>query len=90
MLSIADPVSGVLADNGPTRAKRPIVLVVTFAVCLGLALPFVPLVAAIAGGAVATAADGLTPMVAGYVIDDNVTIPVGAAVGMWIALLVVG
>jgi dolichol kinase len=53
-----------------------------FGVCTGLAAPFVPPVAAVLGGLAATLADGVKPVVAGYVIDDNLTIPPAAAVAM--------
>ncbi|MFB6352128.1 MAG: hypothetical protein ABEK29_10160, partial [Bradymonadaceae bacterium] len=43
-------------------------------------------VPAVAGALVATLADGTTPVVRGYVIDDNATIPLGAAAAMWLAV----
>lgn len=88
MLSIADPISGLLASTRPGRIKRPMVLLITFATCALLASPFVPLPAVILGAIVATVADGTTPVIAGYVIDDNVTIPIGAAIAMRIGLVV--
>jgi dolichol kinase len=68
-----------------------------FGVCFGLALPLTLRLAppALAAGAAAagalgaTLADGLTPVVAGYVIDDNLSIPPTAclAIGgvLWLA-----
>jgi dolichol kinase len=71
-----------------------------FAVCLGLALAtFVVesvsplstwLVAGVAGAAGATAADGLKPVVAGYVVDDNLSIPPAACVAIWAVLRLAG
>lgn len=87
MLSIADPISGLLATTRPGATKRPLVLLVTFLVCALLAFPFLPLPAVILGAIVATIADGTTPVIAGYVIDDNITIPIGAALAMWLGLL---
>jgi len=42
----------------------------------------------VAGALVATFADGATPVVRGYVIDDNATIPLGAGAAMWVVLAV--
>lgn len=86
ILAIVDPVSGVLASPGRRMLKRPTVLAVTFALAGAIALAFVPLHAAVAGAALATIADGATPVVRGYVIDDNLGIPVGAAVAIWFVL----
>ena len=98
MLSVGDPVSGILGDNGATEPKRPGVWVAMFAVCLALALPFtVPAFGTVAGALVAgggalvaTVADGVPPVVRGIAIDDNLTIPPAAAAGMLLALAVVG
>ncbi len=86
MLAIVDPVSGLLADAGRQPVKRPGVLGVTFALAGAIALWFLPLHAAVAGAVLATVADGATPVVRGYVIDDNLGIPIGAGVAMWVAL----
>lgn len=86
MLTIADPISGVLGSG--SLEKPGYVLLVTFAVCVFIASWFVPLAVAVTGALAATVADGLKPVVAGYVIDDNVTIPVGSAGAMWLALAV--
>jgi dolichol kinase len=89
MLSVGDPVAGLLGSADAEGVKEVYVLLAMFVVCLALALPFVPAVAAVAGAAVATVADGVKPVVWGYVIDDNVTIPLGAGVGMWVVTAVV-
>ena len=86
MLALADPVSGLLG-SGELR-KRVWVLAATFAVATLVAVPFVPALPAILGGAAATLADGVKPVVAGYVVDDNLTIPPAAAVGMTVGFLV--
>lgn len=83
MLALADPVSGYLSTGELRTVKRPRVLVGMFAVSLAIALPFVPAVAAVAGALGAMLADGVKPIVAGFVIDDNLTIPIAAAVPMW-------
>jgi len=85
MLALADPVSGLLG-SGELR-KRVWVLAATFAVATLVAVPFVPVVPAVLGGAAATLADGVKPVVAGYVVDDNLTIPPAAAVGMTVGFL---
>ena len=92
MLSVGDPISGVLGSAEATAAKEAGVLTVMFLVCLALALPFtipvlgrLPGVAvAAAGAAGATFADGVKPVVAGYVVDDNFSIPPTAGGAMWL------
>ncbi|MFC7081914.1 dolichol kinase [Halorussus caseinilyticus] len=86
MLTIADPISG-LAGSGELGVKATHTLLLTFGVCLLItSLSGLPLVAAVLGALAATLADGMKPIVAGYVIDDNLTIPVGSAVAMYLAL----
>jgi dolichol kinase len=89
MLSVGDPVAGLLGSTDAGSVKQASVLAAMFVVCLALAVPFVPVVAAVAGAAVATVADGVKPVVWGYVIDDNVTIPLGGGAAMWVATAVV-
>jgi len=89
MLAVGDPISGLLGSAGAEGVKDTTVLAAMFAVCLGVALPFVPPLAAAAGAAVATVADGVKPVVWGYVVDDNLTIPVGGGVAMLVALVAV-
>lgn len=89
MLAIGDPVSGLLSSGD--LGKRPVVLAVMFGVCLAVALPFALFdglspIAAVLGAATATLADGVKPVVKGYVIDDNVTIPLGAGAVMAIVV----
>lgn len=90
ILAIVDPVSGLLATPGRRTVKRPTVMAVTFALAAVIAVGFVPLPAAVVGAGAATLADGATPVVRGYVIDDNIGIPVGSALAMWAVLQVVG
>jgi dolichol kinase len=98
MLTLGDPISGLLGSNEAGRAKRAGVVVVMFAVCFALAAAVLvgarplptALVAAAVGGAGATVADGFTPVVRGYVLDDNLTIPPAACAGIWLVLRVVG
>ena len=85
-LTIVDPVSGLLADNEFREPKRPAVLAVTFALAGLIALPFVGLVPALLAAVAVTLADGMTPVVRGHAVDDNLTIPTGAAVAMWVGL----
>lgn len=86
MLTLGDPISGMLSTGGLRPIARPRVLIGMFVVCLLLAFPFVPLLAAVAGALGATVADGVKPMVRGYVVDDNLTIPLLAAAAMQAAL----
>ncbi|MFD1633338.1 dolichol kinase [Haloplanus ruber] len=98
MLALGDPVSGLLGSNEAGRAKRAGVVAAMFAVCFALGavvlLPAVTLpravLAAAVGAAGATVADGYTPVVAGYVVDDNITIPPVACLGIWVVLRVGG
>jgi len=90
MLSIGDPISGLLGSAEASNVKQAWVLLVMFGVCTLLAAPFVPAAAAVLGGIAATFADGVKPTVAGYVVDDNFSIPVFGAVAMWVGLLVAG
>jgi dolichol kinase len=89
MLTIADPLSGLLGSGELRTIKEVSVLAVTFVICFVIAIPFVPPVPAVLGAFAATLADGMKPVVRGYVIDDNLTIPVAAAlaitVGLWLA-----
>ena len=89
MLTIGDPVSGLLSGSREAgEPKRPRTLAAMFLVCLAVSAPFlvpaagtvVGLGASAAAAAAATVADGLTPVIAGYVIDDNASIPPAAAV----------
>ncbi|WP_266079191.1 diacylglycerol/polyprenol kinase family protein [Haladaptatus caseinilyticus] len=86
MLTIADPISGLLG-SGELGIKAVHTLLVTFAVCLAIASIFgLPVPAAILGAIAATLADGVKPVIAGYVIDDNLTIPIGAGVAIFVGL----
>ncbi|RLM56875.1 dolichol kinase [Halobellus sp. Atlit-31R] len=99
MLTLGDPVSGLL---GTTREadehKRPRTLAAMFTVCLLVSVPFlVPAAGVVVGGAAAiaaalgaTVADGFKPVLAGYVVDDNLSIPPVAAVAAGTVLAVTG
>jgi dolichol kinase len=82
MLMVADPLIGVFGSGEVGSVKPVAVLLSMFSICVLLAIPFVALVPAICGAIVATVADGTTPVIAGYVIDDNLTIPPGAALAI--------
>ncbi|MFB6108605.1 MAG: dolichol kinase [Haloplanus sp.] len=96
MLTVGDPISGILGSNEAGRAKAAGVVAAMFAVCFALALPVllpvvrtpVAVAAAAVGAAAATVADGFTPVVRGYVVDDNLTIPPAASLGIWVVLAV--
>ncbi|WP_336023984.1 dolichol kinase [Halobellus salinisoli] len=99
MLTIGDPVSGLL---GTTRAadesKRLRTLGAMFAVCFAVSAPFlvpavgtvVGLAAAVAAALAATVADGFKPVIAGYVVDDNLSIPPAGALAASAVLAVAG
>ncbi|PSP62669.1 dolichol kinase [Halobacteriales archaeon QH_8_67_36] len=87
MLAIGDPISGLLGSTEASNVKQLWVLLVMFGVCTLLAAPFVSTTAAVLGGIAATFADGVKPTIAGYVVDDNFSIPVFGAVAMWIGIV---
>ncbi|MFC7018428.1 MULTISPECIES: dolichol kinase [Haloarcula] len=89
MLTVGDPISGLLGSADASNVKQAWVLFVMFGVCTLLAAPFVRPVAAVMGGAAATFADGVKPRIAGYVVDDNFSIPVLGAAAMWAGVVVV-
>jgi len=86
MLTIADPVSGLLGSASADSVKEAWVLLAVFGIATALAVPFVPPRAAVLGGLAATLADGVKPVVFGYVLDDNLTIPPAAAVAITVGL----
>ncbi|NLV13022.1 dolichol kinase [Haloarcula argentinensis] len=86
MLAIGDPISGLLGSSDASNVKQVWVLLVMFGVCTLLAAPFVPPAAAVLGGIAATFADGVKPRIAGYVVDDNFSIPVLGALAMWVGV----
>lgn len=88
MLTLGDPVSGILSTGELRTIKRARVLIGMFTVSFAFAYPFVGAVAGVAGALGATVADGVKPTIGDYVIDDNLTIPIVAAVSMWLVLLV--
>ncbi|MFB6179910.1 MAG: dolichol kinase [Halorientalis sp.] len=87
MLTLADPISGQLSADELRTVKRSLVLGVMFVVCTAIAVVWVPLPAAILGGLAAMVADGVKPIVKGFVVDDNLTIPIYAAVAMTLGVL---
>jgi dolichol kinase len=86
MLAIGDPISGLLGSTDAGNVKQAWVLLVMFGVCTLLAAPFVSPAAAVLGGVAATFADGVKPRIAGYVVDDNFSIPVLGALAMWVGV----
>jgi dolichol kinase len=88
MLTLGDPISGLLGSGELRRVKRLRVLVTMFAVCAVIAYPFVGVLPAVLGGIGAMLADGVKPVVRTYVIDDNLTIPPVAAAAMAVGIAV--
>lgn len=96
MLTLGDPISG-LASSGRLRPVKGLFGLAAMAgtsLAIGLAasLAWYPAAlsvpAAVAGVAAATVADGAKPVIAGYVIDDNLTIaPLAAAAMVAVGLL---
>ena len=100
MLAIGDPVSGLLGSSNVGEIKGAPTLLAMFGVCLALArgtfavegggLGSTVVAAGVAGAAGATVADGVKPVVAGYVVDDNLSIPPTACGAMWVVLWLLG
>ncbi|WP_256295927.1 dolichol kinase [Haloarchaeobius salinus] len=90
MLTIGDPISGLLGSGELRTVKRPRVLGTMFVVSLAFALPFLPVVAAVGAAVASTLADGVKPVVATYVIDDNLTIPILASMAAAAVLVATG
>jgi dolichol kinase len=100
MLAVGDPISGTLGSAEVGEIKSTTTLAAMFGVCLALALvtfvvagvgPLSTWVAVGAAGAAgATVADGVKPVIAGYVVDDNLSIPPVACAGMWLVVWALG
>lgn len=88
MLTIGDPVSGLLGSDELRTVKRPHVLASMFAVSLAIAWQFLPPIPAATAALAATVADGVKPVVASYVVDDNLSIPIVASGAAWVMLTV--
>jgi dolichol kinase len=87
MLTLADPISGQLSKDELQLVKGALPMSVMFAVCAVIAFVFVDsLLAAILGGLAAMVADGVKPIIGDFVVDDNLTIPVFAALAMFVGL----
>jgi dolichol kinase len=86
LLTIVDPIAGELSDvDDADRLKSTWVMAVTFGLALALSWPLLPPRAAVPVAAMVVLADAVKPRVLGYVVDDNASIPVGAAVVAWLA-----
>lgn len=87
LLTIADPIAGILSTVDHADAvKSWRVMLATFAVCLAIAVPLLPLRAAIPVAVVVVIADAVKPRVYGFVIDDNFSIPISAGLVAWAVL----
>ncbi|ELY65268.1 diacylglycerol/polyprenol kinase family protein [Natrinema versiforme] len=86
MLALGDPISGTVSDNTLKRVKPPKVLGTMFLVSTVIAIPFLPIAAALVAALGATLADGVTLEIRTYIIDDNLTIPIYAACLAFLAL----
>jgi dolichol kinase len=81
-LALGDPVSGFLGRNELRNAKRPLALLGMFVTSLALCYPYVGPVPAVVGALAATLADGVKPQIRGYVVDDNLTIPIATGLAL--------
>lgn len=99
MLMLGDPVSGYVGSGGLQTVKPPRALASMFLVSFLVALPFtigaidstaVAFLAAVVGAGCAMVADGIKPIIRGFVVDDNLTIPFAGALGIWLITLVAG
>lgn len=88
MLTLADPIAGAASVEELRRVKRPRALVTMFLACALLTVPFLhedPLAVAL-GGLGGMIADGVKPVVRGYIVDDDLTIAPTGAIGIWLGL----
>ncbi len=84
MLTLGDPISGTVGGDELRVVKRPIALAAMFVICATITAPFhytTPIVV-VFGGVGGMLADGVKPIIRGYVIDDNLTIPIVAAIAI--------
>lgn len=87
LLTLVDPIAGVLGEaESADTGKQPWVMATAFLVALGIALLLLPPRATVPVALAVVAADALKPRVFGFVIDDNFSIPVGAAVVAWVVI----
>lgn len=83
LLTIVDPIGGMLSSRTELGSKQPGVLIAVFTFATAIAmLVDVPFIPALAGGLATALADGMKPIVAGYVLDDDFTIPVASAIAI--------
>jgi dolichol kinase len=94
MLTLGDPISGTVGSDELRVVKRPTALAAMFLICATITAPFhytTPIVV-VCGGLGGMIADGVKPIISGYVIDDNLTIPIVAALtirgGLELAVLI--
>ena len=96
MLMLGDPISGYLSSGELQTVKAGRSMIAMFLVSLVIAMPFAvslldstvwALGAAVVAACCSTIADGVKPIVFGYVVDDNLTIPPAAALGLWVVYL---
>jgi len=88
MLTLGDPISGTVGGDELRVVKRPSALAAMFLICATITAPFhytTPVVV-ICGGLGGTVADGVKPIIWGYVIDDNLTIPIVSALAISLGL----
>lgn len=87
LLTVVDPIAGLLSDvDDVDRWKAPWVMAATFGVAMLVAVPLLPLRAAVPVAVVVVIADAVKPRVFGFVIDDNASIPLSAAAVAWAVL----
>lgn len=84
LLTVVDPIAGLLSDvEDVDRLKPWWVMATTFLLALAIAAPLLPLRAAVPVAAVVVVADAVKPRLWGFVIDDNASIPLSAALVAW-------
>ena len=89
MLTIGDPVSGLLGTDELRTIKHPRSLAAMFVISFAIAWPFLDPAIAVIAALGAMVADGVKPRIGEFVVDDNLTIPIYAAVLAWVTLEVV-
>ena len=87
LLAIGDPLSGYLATDSPgLKGPRAVVPALLVGTGIGIVVGLHPAVAAAAAVGLVVA-DVRLWSIGGYVIDDNLTIPIAAGVAAWLVSL---
>ena len=89
MMMLADPISGLLSTDELRKIKHPPAIVSMFTACVLIAVPYLTIEAALIASLGATVADSAKPRIKDFVVDDNLSIPIVAAVAGYVGMMMV-